>query len=168
MKTVALVGVGLLAVTVVACGRDEPNYENLANEALDRANLSEVDADYSTNDRVVHVTGTVRSEADRQRAGDVVQQAVSNKAQVANEVTVEGGHETVADDFDGAIETRLDNRVDLEGTLKDQDIVFDAVNGVVTISGRVATAADKERVGQMAREESGVKQVVNSLEVGKK
>ena len=168
MKSVALVGVGLLAVTVVACGRDEPNYENLANEALDRANLSEVDADYSTGDRVVHVTGTVKSEADRQRAGDVVQQAVSNNAQVANEVTVEGGHEKVADDFDDAIETRLDNRIDLEGALKDQDIAFDAVNGVVTITGRVATAADKDRVGQMAREESGVTQVVNSLEVGKK
>jgi osmotically-inducible protein OsmY len=114
------------------------------------------------------VTGTVSSEADRQRAADVVQKAVSNKAQVANEVTVEGGHEKVADDFDDAIETRLNNRVDLEGALKDQDIAFDAVNGVVTISGRVATAADKERVGQMTREESGVKQVVNSLEVGKK
>ena len=168
MKRLALVGVGVLAVTVVACGRDEPNYENLANEALDRANLSEVDADYSTSERVVHVTGTVNSEADRQRAGDVVQQAVSNNAQVANEVTVTGGDTKVADDFDDAIETRLNNRVDLEGTLKDQDISFDAVNGVVTVSGRVATAADKERVGQMAREESGVREVVNSLEVGKK
>jgi hyperosmotically inducible protein len=160
--------VGLLAVTVVACGRDEPNYENLANEALDRANLSEVDADYSTSERVVHVKGTVKSEADRQRAGDVVQQAVSNKAQVANEVTVAGGHEIVADDFDDAIETNLKNKVGLDASLKDQDITFDANEGVVTITGRVASAADKDRVGAMARQEKEVRQVVNSLEVGKR
>jgi len=157
-----------LLVASVACARNEPNYENLANEALDRANLSAVDADYSTSDKVVHVTGTVNSEADRQRAGDVVQRAVNKGAQVANEVTVAGGDEKVADDFDDAIETRLKNRVDLEGGLKHQDITFDANNGVVTISGRVATAADKARVDKMAHEESGVREVVNSLEVGKK
>ena len=161
------VGVGLL-ITTVGCNRNEPNYEKAANDALDRANLTDVDADYSSADKVVHVKGTVPSESDRQRAGEVVEQAVNKGAQVANEVTVAGGATKLADDFDGAIEKNLDSKVDLDPGLKDQDITFDANNGVVTITGRVATAADKDRVESMAKAESGVKDVVDSLAVGPK
>jgi osmotically-inducible protein OsmY len=143
---VALVGVGLL-VAVVSCGRNQPDYEERANEALDQANLSEVDADYDNSSGVVHVKGSVQSEDERQRAGEIVQKAVSDGAQVANEVTVAGGHRETADDFDGALETRLANLVDLDPTLKDRDIGFDAENGIVTITGRVPTAAEKDRRG---------------------
>jgi osmotically-inducible protein OsmY len=160
----ALLSAGVLVATV-ACGRNQPDYENLANEALDQANLSDVDANYDAEDRVVHVTGTVASEVDRQRAGDIVQRAVDNQAQIANEVTVTGGHQEVADDLDGGIETRLANRVELDGALKDHDIAFDANNGVVTITGRVPTDTAKEQVGQIARSEAGVRDVVNALEV---
>ena len=162
-----LLGVGLLVATV-ACNRNEPNYEKAANDALDRANLNDVDADYSSADRVVHVKGTVSSETERQRAGEIVQQAVNNGAQVANEVTVAGGATKIADDFDGAIEKNLDNRVDLDPGLKDQDITFDANNGVVTITGRVDTAAEKARVESMVKAESGVHDVVNTLAIGPK
>jgi osmotically-inducible protein OsmY len=37
---------------------------------------------------------------------------------------------------------------------------------VVTITGRVSTLAEKDRVGEMTRKEEGVRDVVNSLEVG--
>jgi osmotically-inducible protein OsmY len=164
-KAAALLGVGLLVVMAAACAQNEPDYEEAANRALDQANLDDVEADFDTTERVVHVKGTVPSEADRQRAGDVVQQAVNNGAQVANEVTVEGGHEQTADDLDGGIETRLSNLVDLDPALKDLDVNFDANNGVVTISGAVPTTAEKTRVEQMVRGEAGVRDVVNSLAV---
>jgi hyperosmotically inducible protein len=164
-KAAALLSAGLLVVTV-ACGRNDPDYEDAANKALDQANLPDVDADYNNDERVVHVTGTVSSEADRQRAGDVVQQAVANGAQVANEVTVVGGHTEVADDLDGGLERKLSNTIELDAALKDRDVTFDANNGVVTITGRVASAAEKQRIEQMARGEAGVRDVVNSLEVG--
>ena len=38
----------------------------------------------------------------------------------------------------------------------------------MTITGRVPTAAMKDRVGTLARAEPGVRDVVNSLEVGPK
>lgn len=164
MKLASLVGAGLLVGTV-ACGTGGPDYEEQANKALEGANLDAVDADYDAGERVVHVTGTVSSESDRRRAGDIVEKAVNNGARVANEVTVEGGDELVADDLDGGIETRLDNRVELDPTLKDHSISFDANNGVVTITGRVPTAGDKERVEKMARGEEGVRDVTNALEV---
>ena len=164
-KVAFLLGTGLL-VGSIACGLGGPDYEEQANKALDGANLDAVDADYDASERVVHVTGTVPSEVDRQRAGDIVEQAVNNGARVANEVTVAGGDEEIADDLDGGIETRLENRVELDPTLKDQEISFDANNGVVTISGRVPTASDKERVETMTRSEEGVRDVTNALEVG--
>ena len=153
-------------VASVACGPAKPDYEELANSALDDANLDDVTADYDTGSDVVHVMGIVQTEADRQRAGDIVLQAVNHEAQVANEVTVAGGHTETANDLDGGIETRLGNVVDLDASLKDSDVTFDSNNGVVTVTGRVPTAALKDRVDQIARNEAGVRDVVNSLEVG--
>jgi len=163
-KVASLLGTGLL-VGSIACGAGGPDYEEQANRALDGANLDAVDANYDASERVVHVTGTVPSESDRQRAGDIVEQAVNNGARVANEVTVAGGHEEIADDLDGGIETRLENRVELDPTLKDHSISFDANNGVVTITGSVPTAGDKERVETLTRSEEGVQSVTNALEV---
>ena len=164
-KLVALVSTGLL-VTTIACSMGGPDYEEQANKALDGANLDAVDADYDASERVVHVTGTVPSEIDRQRAGDIVEQAVNNGARVANEVTVAGGHEEIADDLDGGIETRLENLVELDPALKDRSISFDANNGVVTITGRVQTASEREKVETMTRGEAGVRDVTNALEIG--
>ena len=144
-KTVFLLSAGLL-VASISCGRSGPDYEEQANKALEGANLNEVDADYNENERVVHVSGTVPTEFDRQRAGDIVEQVVNNGARVANEVTVAGGHEEIADDLDSGIETRLANRVELDPALKDHSISFDANNGVVTITGQVPTASEKERI----------------------
>jgi osmotically-inducible protein OsmY len=56
--------------------------------------------------------------------------------------------------------------VELDPTLKDHSISFDANNGVVTITGNVPTAGDKERIETMARSEAGVRDVANALEVG--
>jgi osmotically-inducible protein OsmY len=128
--------------------------------------LQAAEADYDSDAKVVHVTGTVASETDRQRAGDVVIAAVGTGAQVANEVTVQGGHAETANDFDNAIETRLNNVVELDARLNEHAITFDAVNGIVTITGRVPSASVKAQVGTLARNESGVRDVVNSLEVG--
>jgi osmotically-inducible protein OsmY len=164
-KTViALLAAG--AITATSCGRNEPDFEDIADRALASAGLPAAEADYDSDAKVVHVTGTVASETDRQRAGDVVIAAVGTGAQVANEVTVEGGHAETANDFDNAIETRLNNVVELDARLNEQAITFDAVNGVVTITGRVPSAAMKDQVGTLAKNESGVRDVVNSLEVG--
>ena len=102
---------------------------------MSSAALDKVDADYDNDAKTIHLTGTVNTENERQRAADVVQKAVGNGAQVANEVTVANKDEEIADDFDGALETRLDELVDNEADLKDDAIAFDANNGVITITG---------------------------------
>jgi osmotically-inducible protein OsmY len=152
-------------IATAACGPRNPDYEKTADEALSTAALDDVDADYDNDAKTIHLTGTVNTENERQRAADVVQKAVGSGAQVANEVTVASRDEEIADDFDGAIETRLDELVDNEADLKDNSIAFDANNGVITITGDVNSAAERDRVGDLARSQPGVKDVVNSLEV---
>jgi osmotically-inducible protein OsmY len=152
-------------IATAACGPRNPDYEKTADEALTTAALEDVDANYDNDAKTIHLTGTVNTENERQRATDVVQKAVGGGAQVANEVTVASRDEEIADDFDGALETRLDELVDKEADLKDNSIAFDANNGVITITGDVNSAAERDRVGDIARSQPGVKDVVNSLEV---
>ena len=154
-----------LMIATAACGPRTPDYEKTADEALSTAALDDVDANYDNDAKTIHLTGTVNTENERQRASDVVQKAVGTGAQVANEVTVANKDAEIADDFDGALETRLDELVDNEADLKDNSIGFDVNNGVITITGDVNSAAERDRVGDIARSQPGVKDVVNSLEV---
>ena len=152
-------------IATAACGPRTPDYEKTADTALSSAALDKVNADYDKDAKTIHLKGTVDTENDRQRAADVVQKAVGNGAQVANEVTVANKDEKIADDFDGALETRLNELVDNEVDLKGENIDFDANNGVITITGSVKSAAERDKVGDIARSQPGVKDVVNSLEV---
>jgi len=163
-RTTVWIGSGLIA-TAIACSPKEPDYEKAANTALSQAAISTVSAEYDDGARVLHVTGTVPTEADRQRAADIVMQAVDTRTQVANEVIVAGAHEEIADDLDGGLETRLDDLVDADPALKDQPVAFDAVNGVITITGTVATRQQRDKVGGLARNQPGVREVVNALEL---
>jgi hyperosmotically inducible periplasmic protein len=168
MRLPMMFSIALLA-TLVACGPNRPNYEQMANNALNNAGLSDIDTNYDNGANVVHLTGTVATDAERQRAGDLVRQAVSPGAQVANEVTVASNespmNQQTAGNMDSQISDRLDDMVDRDQSLKNADVNFDVNNGVVTITGRVPTTQAKQRVGDMAKNVDGVKNVVNSLQV---
>jgi osmotically-inducible protein OsmY len=159
---------GCLAATLLiatACGPANPDYEKTADDALSSAALDRVNADYDNDAKTIHLRGTVNTEGERQRAADVVQKAVGDGARVANEVTVANKDEEIADDLDGGLEERLGELVDNDAGLKDDSITFDANNGVITITGDVDSTAERDRVGDLARSQPGVKDVVNSLEV---
>jgi osmotically-inducible protein OsmY len=165
MKPVLGCFAAALMIASAACGPRNPDYEKTADTALSNAALDKVNADYDNDAKTIHLKGTVDTENDRQRAADVVQKAVGNGARVANEVTVANKDEKIANDFDGSIETRLKELVNNEPGLKDESISFDANNGVVTITGTVKSSAERDHVGDLARSQPGVKDVVNSLEV---
>jgi osmotically-inducible protein OsmY len=160
---VGCLGAALLIATT-ACGPN-PDYEKTADDALSNAALDKVEADYDNDARTVHLTGTVNTEGERQRAEDVVQKAVGTGAKVANEVTVANKDEDIADDLDSGLEDRLGELVDREADLEDDGINFDANNAVITITGDVDSTAERDKVGDLARNQPGVKDVVNSLQV---
>jgi osmotically-inducible protein OsmY len=84
---------------------------------------------------------------------------------VLNEVTIRGVNDDTAGDLDGRIKNSLKKMIDADATLRDRDINFDVVNGVVTVKGEVQTAGEKARVTELVREAPGVKDMANALEI---
>ena len=81
-----------------------PDPTEQAEQALEQANLNDVDVDWDQEARVAHLTGTVESPADRQRAEEVATAAVGTTGKVLNEVTIKGLNESTADNIDGQIQ----------------------------------------------------------------
>ena len=147
-----------------ACNRG-PDPKEQVSDQLKNANIKDVNVDYDRNAKVVHLKGTVDSTAERSRAEQIAERAIGTSAKVANELTVKAVDNRSADNFDGDIRRELNDKVDNDALLKDRRINFDVNNGVVTIKGDVQTAAEKQKVGQMAQSTQNVKDVVNALDV---
>jgi hyperosmotically inducible protein len=154
----------VLALGVTGCNR-APDPENQISKALKDAQLNDVKVDWDKDAHIAHLKGTVDQATDKQRAEDVAAAAVGTSGRVLNEVTIKGMNETIADDLDGGIKTRLKNMIAEDRELKDHDIDFDVNNGVVTVKGSVATAAEKNRVSQIVKNAPGVKDMANALEI---
>jgi hyperosmotically inducible protein len=66
---------------------------------------------------------------------------------------------------DGAVTAKIKAKMALDDTVKALDIDVDTVGTTVTLSGVVATDAQRQKALQLARETDGVKQVVDQLQV---
>jgi osmotically-inducible protein OsmY len=147
-----------------ACNRG-PDVKEQVQDSLKQANIDDVNVDWDKNENVVHLKGSVDSTAERERAEQVATAAVGTSGKVLNELTVEDMNESTADNFDGQIRDRLSEMVDRDTTLTDRDINFDVNNGVVTVKGKVRSAAEKNRVGELVKSAPGVKDFANALEI---
>jgi osmotically-inducible protein OsmY len=65
---------------------------------------------------------------------------------------------------DDTIESNVEAALKKDSVLGPRDIDVESKNGVVTLTGKVLTAADKERAGRLAKI-TGVNRVVNQVEV---
>lgn len=66
---------------------------------------------------------------------------------------------------EGAVTAKIKAKMGLDDTVKALDIDVDTVGTTVTLSGVVATDAQRQKALQLARETDGVKQVVDQLRV---
>ena len=66
---------------------------------------------------------------------------------------------------DGTLTAKIKAKMALDDTVKALDIDVDTVGTTVTVSGVVATDAQRQKALQLARETDGVKQVVDQLRV---
>jgi len=157
--------IGTLAVSMAAC-QQSPDIEEMADGALERAALQdEVDANYDDSTQVVRLTGSVDTSSERDRALDVVRASIGDRAQIANEIVVEGVQAEMADDLDSGIEERFGTQWEAAPESKGAGVDLRVENGVVTLSGEVATDKARSRAEAVAREIPGVSDVVNALEV---
>jgi osmotically-inducible protein OsmY len=160
-----LASVFLVAGAISACNRG-PDPGEQVRDALKAAAIDDVNVNYDRDSKAVHLRGSVDSAAVKQRAEQVATKAVGTSGNVLNEITVANTvAEKRADDLDGTIRSRLNDMVGNDPTLKDRKVNFDVNNGAVEIKGSVASAAEKTRVGEMAKGMAGVKDMANGLEV---
>ena len=153
-----------VAAAVSACDR-APDPGDQVRDALEAANIDDVNVNYDRDSKAIHLRGSVESAAVKAQAEQVAAKAVGTSGNVLNELTVDGPAENRADDLDGNIRRRLNEMIDKDLVLTDRDVNFDVNNGAVEIKGSVASAAEKTKVGEMVRGVPGVKDMANGLEV---
>ena len=66
---------------------------------------------------------------------------------------------------DGAVTAKIKAKMALDDTVKALDVDVDTTGTTVTVSGVVASDAQRQRVLQLARETEGVQQVIDQLRV---
>lgn len=69
-------------------------------------------------------------------------------------------------DDDDAIYDRVRQRLYNDAEVKGYNITIEVKNGVVTLSGTVASEKIRNKAEKITRKVSGVKQVINKLEIG--
>jgi len=139
-----------------------------AKTALAQADLKDVTVNVDDAKGVVQLGGKVGSEDSKQRAEQAVK-AVAGTWIVANEISDEppGGEDrarAVASDLDQAIEKNYKAAL-LSGHLDGQKIDFRVKNQVVTLTGSVADAGQRNLAEQLAGTVPNVLQVVNELTI---
>jgi len=148
----------------LACGRGDETKENVS-KALEQANLPTVAVDVDAESNIVHLKGTVGTMSDRTRAEEVATAAVGTSGRVLNELTVEGLSPDTTNDPDARIQDVLDRLVDDDAVLRERDVNFQVADGVVTVTGEVRSAQEKNRVTQIVKAAPGVKGFTNALEI---
>ena len=66
---------------------------------------------------------------------------------------------------DGALTSKIKAKMALDDTVKAADIDVDTTGGVVTLTGRVSSDAERQRALALARETQGVSQVIDRLQL---
>jgi hyperosmotically inducible protein len=127
--------------------------------------LSPISTNVDTRQGIVTLFGTVGTEDAKARAGTEVRKvagvkAVENALQVVPDVAAKRV-EAEDDDVQAAVRQRLD----ANGALGDSDIDIAVENGVVRLTGTVATQSDRMTALTVARSTTGVGSVIDGLEV---
>jgi osmotically-inducible protein OsmY len=83
------------------------------------------------------------------------------------EAVAEGANEAQRVAADGALTAKIKAKMALDDRVKAAKIDVDTAGAVVTLSGRVASEAERARAVQLARETDGVTSVVDELTIAR-
>jgi len=101
----------------------------------------------------VATTGQTGAERAK-RAGQDISQKTAEAAKTAQEAL-----------SDGALTAKIKAKMALDDTVKALDLNIDTADGVVTVTGKVRSSAERERALALARETNGVRQVVDRITI---
>jgi hyperosmotically inducible periplasmic protein len=144
-----------------------PDVTDNIRKSLDQAGYKDVSVSQDREKGVVTLTGTVPTDNDKMQAEAVAKSGAGAQV-VSDQISVrppgnESEAKAVDTDMDKGIEKNLDAAL-VKNRLKN-DVKYDVKNGVVTLTGKVASQGKRAQVEKLAANVPNVKQVVNELEV---
>jgi osmotically-inducible protein OsmY len=98
-------------------------------------------------------------------AAEVAKDRTAAAAEVAREKTGEAAVRARKAFDEGSLTAKIKAKMALDDHVKARNLNVDTVGTVVTVSGTVNSEAERERALQLARDTSGVTQVVDKLQV---
>jgi len=142
-----------------------PDVSGQIRSSLDQAGLKDVSVSQDRDKGVVTLSGTTANEADKGHA-EAIAKSIANSEVISNQIAVRPAADdtakTVDSDMDKGIEKNLD--AELVRHKLNHEVKYDVKNGVVTLTGKVATSSQRKSAEKLAKDVPNVKQVVNELQ----
>jgi osmotically-inducible protein OsmY len=160
-----------VAMALSACSTTpakSPDVTDAIKQSLAAASLKDVSVSQDRTKGVVTLGGHVPNASEKEQA-ELIAKTQAPGQVVANEIAVlppgiESDQKAVNSDLDKGIEKNLDAALIAHG-MKQQDVSYAVKNGVVTLSGSVASQQLRSDVERLASGVPYVRQVVNTLQV---
>jgi osmotically-inducible protein OsmY len=162
--------IGLLSIGTMVVGSScasKPDQAAQVRQSLKSAGYKDISVTDDHDKGVVTLSGKVASDADKAQANSIARSIVVGEV-VANEVAVvpsgvESQAKTINSDVDKGIRDNLDAALVQQNLHK--AISYTVNNGVVTLTGNVASQQLRNEVQVMAAHVPYVQQVVNEIQV---
>jgi hyperosmotically inducible periplasmic protein len=159
---------GALLLTVACSHRDNILYKDDVKKALEQAELKDVTVSEDQDKNTITLGGTVHSDEAKAKAADVAK-AAANTRIIANEISVQPvGSESEAKDVNSNLDDAIEKNYKaalISSGLEKQHVNFKAKNGVLTLTGTVQNAKERQHAEKLAAGIPNVQQVLNQIEV---
>jgi hyperosmotically inducible protein len=181
--------IAIAAVLTVGCAQSDPGITTAVKSKMaadDTVKSYRIDVD--TKDRVVTLSGAVDTPQARERAMELAR-TTDGVRDVVDRLTVTPGatpttgiddplqnkareaadkvKDAMPDLSDAGVTTKVKSKFLGDTDVPGLKIDVDTKDGVVTLTGTVGTAAEKQRAIELAKNTDGVKSVVDRIKIGK-
>ena len=170
-RTTSLLAIAACVVTMAACSKSDPGITTAVKAKLaadDTVQAYKIDVD--TKEATVTLTGTVESAAAKTRAVELAR-ATDGVTSVVDQITVSAAPAATSGVTapevmtDPAITAAVKTAFLADPHVGGLKIDVDTKDAVVSLSGNVNTAEEKNRAEDLAKGTKGVSSVVNGLKV---
>ncbi|MEX2606758.1 MAG: BON domain-containing protein [Kiritimatiellia bacterium] len=159
----AFTAVGLFTSPALhAAGSDDQIESSFTESHVYRTHLNEDDISIDAEDGVVTLSGTVASKSNKDLAEDTAA-ALVNVTRVIS--TIQTEEEVDEDSSDKWIERKVNFSLLFHRNVAMGSTTVDVENGIVTLSGKASSQAQKDLTGEYASDIDGVESVVNNITV---
>jgi osmotically-inducible protein OsmY len=162
-----------LAISVLLSGvahsvQNDISCKNIVKQVLKQADVKGVKVSGTRDKNTITLGGTLQSESAKEKAGKIAKSA-ANTCMIANEISVqpvglESEAKSIASNLDEVIERSYKASLISNG-LDKQHINARVKNSVLTLTGSVQTADQRQQAQRLGIENHNVLQVVNQIEI---